>query len=309
MKFFLSKQFILIFTFSFIYSLAISQKKYTATDARILVNKSTPTQTDSEIIEILKTYNLSKSEKQNMSMTPAMTLQRFELAKYMLEEGFRAPKDISHMFDKPFSCGGVKSNMKVSENVYSYEETVNYIEYFMEKGLVVNNRSMMLLDKDMEANAKLISYLRMNLPEKELAALEQLDFQIKFREKDYDLVLLQSLLDTTRAVMKTEYLVFASNKTIELIDFCIKNGASVNGSSYDQYPIHAAAYTSNIELTKHLINKGADLCTVDKYGNSSLDFTKRGYKASKKRKASESTLNNYKEVLAFIKAETKDCPK
>ena len=309
MKSILLKQFILIFIFSFIYSLAISQKKYTATDARILLNKSTSIQTDSELIEILKTYNLSGSEKQNVSMTPAMTLQRFELAKYMLEEGFRAPKDISYMFDTPFSCGGVKNNMKVSENVYSYEETVNYIEYFLAKGLVVNHRSMMLLEKDMEANAKLISYLRMNLPEKDIIALEQLEFQIKFREKDYDLVLLQSLLDTTRAVMKTEYLVFASNKTVELIDFCIQNGASVNASSYDQYAIHAAAYTSNIALTKHLINNGADLCVVDKYGNSSLDFTKRGYKASKKRKASENTLNNYKEVLNFIKNETKNCPK
>ncbi len=296
----------LVFVFSISTFTSFSQSDYDAKDARLLIHKSSKQDTDDELIAKLESFELSSRDKKNVGASRALVLQRYKLAKYMMENGYSKPKYISDMFAKPFSCSNDVNTSTVSSNSYTYDEAISYVNVFMNLGLKVDIRSIYLLEDDEENNKELIIYLKKHLSEKDKAGLDQREFYRKFQDEKTSIPELQKMLDSTGAVMKDDYLFKSIYRDFDWIKFCVENGANVNFRYGGNTPLTKIAGSSNEEKIMYLINQGANICAENHKGKNCYKIAKKSFR-KKKKNASEEAIERMERIETVFKEKTKDC--
>ena len=304
----LSKAFILLATFLSFSLIGISQ--YTDTDVRVYLNNSSPHLSDEEMINKLISFELTDKVKKNVPTSTAMTLRRYKLAEYMLINGYdREGLKLSGMYSKPFACGTTKSSLQPSKQVYSDDDILQHTKIFMDLGIEPDSYLIIYLKKDVQKNSKIIDYVYPKLTEEEKATLEQNDFHYLFNDVNVDIATLQKVLDTSRAVMKHEYLIRACSRSVQLVEFCLKNGADINGKEFSETPIFYAVQQPDIEIVKYVLSKGGNICDISSRNVTNLEIAKRALKNSKYHKRSPEEMRKQKEVIAYVKTISATCPK
>lgn len=285
-----------------------NREKPRAQDIRYLLHYSDANKTDDELITMLETIKISDAEKRNVSAGTGFPLNRYKLALYMIENGYRIPVNLSSMFSRPFSDNGVKNIMRPSKQQYSLEETKEYMKFFVDKGMRVNyiciNRLENLekwssLPKLFATELKKYAFELMS--DEDLKTYRKLKIETFLRQKKPDFGKIDSILALTDFNFGGNYLanhyIFIS-ASLELVKELRNRGGNINAvNKKGETFLMGVVRRGRPEVLQYLLNDTeTNVCTKNKSGETALYYLKK--KASSRISKSKS----YKSLKKQLKA-------
>lgn len=281
--------------------LAMAQNKESAPakDIRYLLHHSSRDKSDAELIEMLESIKMTDAAKKNVSIGSAFTLRRYELAKHMTENGYGLPTTMSSLFSKPFS-DGVKNSMQPSNQIFTDEQMMEYMNFFAQKGMEVDVQCINYLEikKKLRLKQHAISLLTPTGKTK----FDEAQIIAEIRNKTTDYTKVDSILAQSEYTLDSNFLFQFSMFPLEKIKEIRAIGGNINSTnSRGDTFLMACIKHARPHIVSYLINDPEiNLCATNKRGENVLYYLKSKASGSLKK------ADNYKSLVKKVKATCKE---
>ena len=267
---------------------------------------------DQDVIAQLKQKNYSSETKSTVHVQMAFQTKRYDLAYFMLNDGYIKPASIMEFFSKPFADNYTKSNVVISNHVYSKEQIIDYLQLFIDNGVKVNNDILGLYNDPYDPNkTEYFYYLAKYIPDSDRVEFDSEHLRLALCKKVQDINEVQGLMNNSQAVVGKDILTKISLNNLEIVKLLIDKGADVNysspkteWSSQGFSPLFISLAHRNVDIVKLLLEKGADPCfKLDGSDRDALYYAKDFQKKAK----SDQAKKNAKIITGIIKNAMKEC--
>lgn len=280
--------------------LQMTQNKKTpfAKDIRYLLSYSDGNKTDDQLIEMLETIKISDGEKRKVSAEVAFTLNRYKLAKYMIENGYQMPGNLSSMFNKPFS-DGARNKMRPSKQQYTIAETKDYMKLFVNKGMRVDANCITRLEQRNATELKAYAFEIMS--DEDLKTYHMLIIEMILRQQKPDFAKVDSVLAISDFNFGGNYLAKQYNASLQVIKEIRLRGGNINSvNNQGETLLMLVIRRGRPEVVQYLLNENkTNICAKNNIGENALYYLK------KKVSSRISKSSSYKSLIKQLK--TMDC--
>lgn len=105
---------------------------------------------------------------------------------------------------------------------------------------------------------------------------------------------------------KTPLLAASFDGHLDVVKYLVDHGANVNMQAINSWtPLHDAAYRGLVDIVKYLVDHGADLAVKNNRDETPLQTAQRGQYDAVRRRQTDATPADYKEVIDYIKTHQK----
>jgi hypothetical protein len=251
-----------------------NKEKPLAKDIRYLLHYSDGEKSDDELISMLETIKISGMEKRSVTAGSALTLNRYKLAKYMIERGYGIPNSLSAMFGKPFS-DGAKNNMRPSKQQYTIEETKEYMKYFVEKGMHVDGTCITRLET--RDAIELRDYAFELMSDADRKSYQRSVIEMYLRQQKPDLAKVDSVLAISEFNFEGNYMAAQYNASLNVVKEIRSRGGNINAANKNgETFLMLVIRRGRPEVVQYLLNDPEiKACEVNKSGENALFYMKK----------------------------------